>query len=221
MKKIALVILVCIATLGLSPARAGVGLGLIKLKTGVKGGLSFYPADLTSNLPSSQFSGKLTYNTGFHVGVASRLELLKILYIEPEILYNHASYDIGLQPVAPSTSSGTTRVSDNFFSVPILGGLKLGLPFLPISMRVYVGPVFNIYSFGSYSKSYFSDMQTTHQGVGYQAGIGVSVLFIDVDLRISGTSAHPQQTFLLKSDGSRHEVDMARHNIMLTAGFMF
>jgi len=206
MRKIVCALLVCAATLSISSAKA-LGLGILTIKSGVKGGLSLYPSNPKS---STDFpvDGSMKYNVGYHFGVMTRLEFIHLLYVQPEIVYNHAAYDLTLP------TSGTTKLTDNTISVPVLGGVHFAF------FRVYAGPVFNIANFGSGDSKYFSNVTITRPSVGYQAGVGFSLLMLDVDLRLNGTGIRPTQSLFPKT-GNRQDVNLTRNNIMLSVGVSF
>jgi len=202
MKKIALLLLVCMATLAAPKAHAGL---LISNKMGVKGGLTFYTANIKNAIPLLPKSN-ISYNTGFHVGIADRLTLLKLLYVQPELLYNRTSYDLKLD-------NGTTRVHTDLVNFPVAVGLHL------LGFRVYAGPVVNILSNSGFSGSAFKKVTTTYPAIGYQGGVGFSILWVDVDFKINGGGA-PTQTFI-NNDNSTSRVDLAKYNLMLSVGVMF
>ena len=214
MKKIAIIFIVCLAAFTANHVHAG---GIVSNKTGIKGGMSFYPSDPADNF-QLPMQGKMSYNLGYHVGIVSRMKFFDLIYVQPELIYNRSVYDFTLSATGFGPGSGTTgatKVYTSLFNVPLQVGLSLGM------LRAYAGPVLNIYSTSGYSNSgVFTTVLTSFPTWGYQAGAGLSVSFIDLDLKVSGTGKAPTQNFITSS-GSTVEVDLAKYNIMLSVGFMF
>ena len=202
LKKSALFTLLVALMLVSTPAQAGVGGLIVKMKSGVKAGINFYPDKPSFELP---IQGKMK-SVGYHLGIASRLTFLSFVYVQPELLYNRYSYDI--------TSDATTaKMHSNLFNVPVAAGLKFG------PTRFYAGPVLNIYSSSAASDDNFTDMHISYPTWGYQAGVGLSIFFLDVDLRLNGLTEAPQQSFIY--NGEARTTNLPKYNLMLSVGCMF
>jgi len=207
-KKGALLTLLAGFMLASSPAQAGVGSVVMSTKSGIKAGASLSVAKPSWSDAAPAGVGTMKYNLGYHAGITTRLSfLMGMIYVQPELLYNRSSFDV-------NSTAGATTVYGNLLDVPLAFGVKLGLT------RFYAGPVFNIYSSTSTSnKNIFSDAQITYPAVGYQAGVGLSLLFLDIDLKLNGLGAAPQETFITGATSTK--ADLSKYNLMLSVGVMF
>jgi hypothetical protein len=152
---------------------------LVKAQTldfGVKAGLNF--SELSNNRPDlySSTSGA----TGFLGGVYGRVGLLGF-FAQPEVVYSQ-------RKGAFTSKVDQTAVINtlSYIDVPVLFGFKL------VFARAYVGPNFQFLmdakqkATSAAKDPNFSKDNYNSSSVGYQAGIGVDLLKLSLDLRYDG-----------------------------------
>lgn len=108
---------------------------------------------------------------GFHLGVFGRVQLLGF-YIQPELLYTNVQSEIKLGDLV-------SEVSINRIDLPVLAGKR----FLKV-VRIQAGPVF---SFPISSEVGEADDVYDSVTVGYQAGVGLDLLKLLIDLKYEGS----------------------------------
>jgi hypothetical protein len=116
---------------------------------------------------------------GFHAGLFARLDLNKI-YLQPELLYTNAGGEIDFGN--GGLGSQIQEYEFNRIDVPIHVGFRLGEVF-----RIGVAPVFSILTSDNVQGNAANrTLSLKNSTVGYQAGIGVDVWNIVMDLRYEG-----------------------------------
>ncbi len=165
---------------------------------GIRGGLT--TSTLTTNL-SESFSSDNTL--GYQGGVFLRLNFNK-LYVQPELIYNHRStkLEYEINPVIDGESQRVGVRSDlkiGTFDIPVLVGFKLFKTKL-FNVRIFAGPDISFSTNKDVSYEYTTNDGEDFQGeipdedkiniddfnstTWYlQAGAGVDVLFLTLDVR--------------------------------------
>lgn len=163
MKKL---ILVC-AVLCLTASTASAQM----IRFGVKGGLTMLSTDVKGYLamddsPLSQFKSK---DVGWNLGLMARVNLpLTNLYVQPELIYNHAAYEM------VEEDGGSEKLKYGNIELPVLLGFKV------LFLRANVGPVFTLGTLNS------GNFDVKRPDVGFQAGLGVTIKKITLDVRYHG-----------------------------------
>jgi len=147
---------------------------------GIKGGVSFNQIYTDAGSINKNISQSYDTKTGYLVGVWGRFG--DKLYLQPELLLAQKGGTIDIQNV------GKVKFSYSNLDVPVLVGFR----FLKI-FRVNSGPVatFKI-SEDQKLKDAFKDLTSNGNAIknatfGYQLGVGVKILGINLDLRKVGS----------------------------------
>lgn len=163
---------------------------------GIKGGLT--TSAISTNM-SETFSSENAL--GYQFGAFVRINLGK-LYIQPEFVYNHrsTSLDYSINPFIdlPNMKLGVqSDVKIGSFDIPVLVGFKI-IKSRVIGLRIFAGPEISFATNKSLSYQYTTSDGTEFDGevpeplttddfnkqTWYlQAGVGVDVLFLTLDVR--------------------------------------
>ena len=155
-----------------------------QLRFGVKGGLSTYDLGVNDALNITTGSNTFQLNVddskyGYHLGIVLQGRIGNFI-IQPEVVFNSNTVDFSLDQLPNGSQILTERYQN--LDIPFLLGLSAG------PMRLMAGAV------GHYflkSTSELSDIETYQQKFddltyGWQAGIGVDVLNLMLDIRYEG-----------------------------------
>jgi Outer membrane protein beta-barrel domain len=123
-------------------------------------------------------------NYGFHGGLWARVRFQKFM-IQPEIVFNSnsVSYKTSSNPLnGKFLDSLVTNESFKNIDIPLMLGYKLG------GIRFMAGPVGHLNIGNTSSLSKFSDISAKFSSIkwGYQAGIGLDIGGLGLDLRYEG-----------------------------------
>ncbi len=160
------------------PIRLGVKAGLSMLSTdvaGVRGVAGNHSVAKGDHDPWNEFKSK---DVGWNAGLMARINLpLTNLYVQPELTYNHGSYEFTQSiPVSGVTPGPVTeKISHGTLELPVLLGFKV------LFLNAHVGPTFTLASFtgGDVYKIATPD-------VGFQAGLGLTLKKVTLDVRYQG-----------------------------------
>ena len=165
MKKFILVCAVlCLTTIAASAqmVRFGVKGGITMLSTDVKG-----VASAGEGHRWTEFKSK---DAGWNLGVMARINLpLTNLYVQPELIYNHAAYKIF------DTDGKSAKLRYGNVELPVLLGFKI------LFLRANVGPTFTL---ATVDKNDVYEVK--RPDVGFQAGLGATLGKITLDVRYHG-----------------------------------
>jgi hypothetical protein len=146
------------------------------LDFGIKAGLNF--SELSNNIPT-QYNATNTA-TGFVGGAYGRVGILGF-FAQPELLYSQR------KGAYTSTVDGSAVINTlSYLDVPVLVGYKL------LFARFNAGPNFQFLMNAQQSGTdaakdpNFTKSNFNSSVVGYQAGVGVDLLKLSVDLRYDG-----------------------------------
>ena len=155
-----------------------------QIRFGVKGGLSTYDLGLNSAINVANGGGAFDLNVedskyGYHLGLVLQARVGSFL-IQPEVVFNSNSVDFSLDQVP----SGTRILNEKYqnLDIPLLLGLKAG------PMRLMAGAVGHYFLSSSSELAEFEDYEQKFDDLtyGWQAGIGVDVLNLMLDIRYEG-----------------------------------
>jgi opacity protein-like surface antigen len=154
---------------------------------GIRGGVNF--STLRTDFKSQSFSDNLEQSlstkTGYVGGIYARIG--NKFYLQPELIFSAKGGNINVLPKIGSTPAQTVAIDYTNFDIPLLVGCKLG----PI--RINAGPMasFIVASNGldEALKKYSANLGESFKNAsyGYQAGGGVDIGTLSVDLRYEGS----------------------------------
>lgn len=182
MKKTALVLFICIFSVGMASAQF--------FSFGVKGGVNYSKLkfDEISNISVSESNYSLMEDEAFqsfHFGVMTRLKIFN-MYIQPELYFNTSGGKVLIQEVQTSgvTVDNVKQVKFSKIDLPVLLGFKIG------PMRINAGPVASVViSENNEITDIIPELESLSKTatIGYQAGVGIDILkFLTLDYRYEG-----------------------------------
>lgn len=165
MKKLILVCAVlCLTTVTASAqmVRFGVKGGITMLSTDVKG--------VANSGQGNQWNEFKSKDAGWNLGLMARINIpLTNLYVQPELVYNHAAYQM-------FNANGTSeKLKYGNIELPVLLGFKI------LFLRANVGPTFTL--------AHMNDgdlFEVKRPDVGFQAGLGLTLKKVTLDVRYHG-----------------------------------
>lgn len=175
MKKYSILLLLCFGSF-LTQAQSGLG---------IKGGLNFTQLYTDAGSLKGNVNESLDTKTGYVFGVWGRLG--KKFYLQPEVVVATKGGKVNVSP----TNGGSAEVVDVKYTnldIPVLIGFK------PLNfLRIMAGPVASVkLSEDKKLKDALADYTTdtkdafANSTFGYQVGVGVKILGIELDLRKEG-----------------------------------
>ncbi|MDE0559759.1 porin family protein [Algoriphagus sp. NF] len=158
---------------------------------GIKAGLSSSKVDFESQqfIPDGS-------TTGYHLGIFARLGGAGF-YVQPELLFTQTSGEFKLN-LQGNNSTESYRADFNRIDLPVMLGVKMFK-----LIRLQAGPIasFNVNSNLENAAGTVNDVNFKEASIGYQAGAGVDIgnLFIDVKYE-GGLSSVTQQVAGFETD---------------------
>ncbi len=154
-------------------------------------------------------------NFGIHGGVYVRLKFGP-LYVQPEVLFNTESYHYTIDDFSQSGVQQMLTDRFNTLDIPIMVGLKSG----PI--RLQAGPIgtlmlSNDNQLETLSETY--ERQLTNLTWGYQAGLGVDMGSVNLDIKYEGGLAAFGSNYEIY--GNVYEFDSRPNRWVMTIGLKF
>lgn len=163
-------------------------------KWGIKGGIGFssIPMDDIKNISDGSDVYDLVTGDGvmgYHFGLQTRIKVAMIL-IQPELYFNAGGGTI--EQIVDGGATEVLNVKFNRIDLPVLVGFKLG------PVRINAGPV------GSFILSESNDltelepdfeMYASAMSWGYQAGLGLDISKLSLDVRYEGSLSALGETF--------------------------
>ncbi|MCC8089435.1 MAG: hypothetical protein LIO79_09290 [Rikenellaceae bacterium] len=182
MKKIAAIIVMTFIATGISAQ---------PLMLGLKSGVTILSTDVTSKL-DTEYERIKSKDAGFTLAVVSRFTIPVVgIYMQPELVYNYARYDVYGEPNLHS------KLTYNNLELPVLFGLNL------LFVRINLGPVFNLKTFDGNDNKF----HVYHPNIGYIAGFGLSLGKTEFDVRWQGYFSGKNNKFALHQDGQGIKVN--------------
>lgn len=123
-------------------------------------------------------------SVGFHAGLFSRITIAGF-YVQPELTFTSSGGEIKYDDNAGNNLDQVTELKYNKLDVPVLVGMR----FAKI-LRVNAGPAFSlILSEDARNKGTVDEVKSNYNNatVGYQAGVGLDIGKITLDLRYEGS----------------------------------
>lgn len=161
-------------------------------RIGIKGGVNL------SSVKVASLSTNLENKTGYQLGAFARIG--RTIFIQPEVYFTAKEVNVDVLN-SLTTNQGVVGFSQKSLDVPLLAGIKLG------PLRVLAGPVASYALSASTSpdaavKSYFSGTSQeiiNRSSFSYQAGIGIDILNLSLDLRYEGAMSELKNTVAVPS----------------------
>ena len=188
-----------------------------QFKAGIKGGVTTYNMKLgdflvTNSDAASDFGLAVKdAKFGYQFGLWARIG--RGLHLQPEILFSTNKVEYEIQDGNNAFIGEETYAN---IDVPIMAGIKLG------PLRAQAGPVARV-SLGSDDKlaSIIEDYQSDHDRfkIGYQAGIGLDLWRVSLDLRYEGNLRHFGDNISVA--GQDFGLDGKAGRVMATVGVAF
>lgn len=190
-----------------------------QVEFGVRAGLN--SIDLVTNaikIQGDNSNYELAFNGsqyGHHFGLYSRIKVIGI-YVEPAVIFNSNSVSYNLDEYSEGGAVSLIRNETyNNLDIPLMVGLKAG------AVRIFGGPVAHIhisstsdlFAIKSYSQK-FKDAS-----YGYQAGFGLDIWKIRVDLAYEGNLSRfgDHITF----DDQSYSFSDSASRVLLSLGYAF
>ncbi len=156
-------------------------------RIGIKGGVNL------SSVKVASLSTNLENKTGYQLGAFARIG--RTIFLQPEVYFTAKEVNVDVLN-SLTTNQGVVGFSQKSLDVPLLAGIKLG------PLRVLAGPVASYALSASTSpdaavKSYFSGTSQeiiNRSSFSYQAGIGIDILNLSLDLRYEGAMSELKNT---------------------------
>lgn len=153
-----------------------------QIRFGFRGGLSSSQLNTESIQQSGVTVAIKDANYGYHIGVFGRAKLGEHWYLQPEAMFNSTSVDFEVTDFGEGLMEKVLTEKYRNLDIPLMVGYKLG------PLRAEAGPTGHVYvaskseleEIGSYDRR-FNDFN-----LGYQAGLGLDVWKITLDLRYEG-----------------------------------
>ncbi|MEG1793846.1 MAG: porin family protein [Rikenellaceae bacterium] len=179
-----------------------------QIKLSVKAGTSFNVSDMSyshHDLLTSHHNPM-----GFHAGVALKVKLMPMFYIQGDALYNNTNYKFNV------TDGGYVKYSYHAIEVPIVAGLQASF------FRVYAGPTFSFdlakHEMKSMDCNTEIDNKRDYNKFGYQVGVGFDIAKkITIDVSYNGKWASTNHTIMV--DGANVANTAKDRSVWISVGF--
>jgi hypothetical protein len=169
---------------------------------------------ITSGSSTYTVDGLTSAKYGFHGGAFVRLTLFGV-YVQPELLFSTRTNEYTVTNVTNQASPVAYLAKQNFnkLDIPVMVGLKLG----PI--RLNAGPAASLLINSPKGLITNPDYKNNYNRLtfGYQAGIGLDVLFLTFDIRYEG-SLIKYQNQIQNLTGSKYNLDDRPNAFLFSVG---
>lgn len=154
-------------------------------------------------------------NYGYHFGVFARARLGEVFYLQPEVTFNSNSVDFVVDDFQEGLMNTVLNEKYQNLDIPLMLGLKFG------PLRIEGGPTGHVYiasqteldQIGGYERR-FNDFT-----LGYQAGVGLDIWKILLDLRYEGNFSRFGDHMRIGGEEVKFSDKLSRW--LLTVGFSF
>lgn len=160
-------------------------LAFSQIKFGLRGGINSSKMNSSTEVQTGDFKIECpNYSViGYHVGLISQIELFSF-FLQPELLYSSIRNDLDVYDLQSANPDEAISVQQklNRIDIPVLIGFKLKI------LKLEVGPVasFVISSNSDLETITEYEMQWNKATIGYQAGIGLDIGKIAIDVKYEG-----------------------------------
>jgi hypothetical protein len=191
-----------------------------QLKIGIRGGLnwSFLKAnDILEANPSYDLLFEDDLRSGYHIGVITQAEISDF-FIQPELLFTSNKSDVSVREIASGDIEELIEQKFYKIDLPVLVGYKFG----PVKLEA--GPVGTLLLKNTLVddvKDFVNDFEQKYKTVtfGYQAGLGVQVSSLTLDLKYEGGFGKLSKS--VQIDEEVFKTDSRMSQIILSVGIFF
>ena len=190
-----------------------------QVRIGIRGGINSSKLKSSDEITAGDY--KITVPNyamlGYHVGLVGQVQLFNF-FVQPELLYTVSRNDIkifNLNQAAPDNATSITQQL-NRIDMPVLVGFKMGV------FKLEAGPVatFLISDDSDLKKITTYDMQLNRATVGFQAGIGLDVGKIALDIKYEGSLSKLGDGINI-GDGNKMAFDSRINQLIVSVGLFF
>jgi hypothetical protein len=193
-------------------------LAFSQIKFGIRGGINSSKMNSSNEVNTGDF--KITcpnYSViGYHVGLISQIKLFNF-FIQPELLYSHINNDLNVYNLNSANPNEATAVKQtvNRIDIPVMVGFKIKI------LKLEAGPVASfVISNNSDLKTITEyDLQWNKATIGYQAGIGLDVGKIALDVKYEGNLSKLGTGITIGNTTT--SFDTRLNQIIVSVGFFF
>ncbi len=193
-------------------------LSFSQIKFGIRGGINSSRLNSSTEVITGDY--KITcpnYSViGYHVGLISQIKLFNF-FIQPELLYSHINNDLNVYNLNSANPEDATAVKQtiNRIDIPVLVGFKLSI------LKLEAGPVasFVISNNSDLDTITEYDMQWNKATIGYQAGIGLDIGKIALDVKYEGNLSKLGTGITIGNTTT--SFDTRLNQIIVSIGFFF
>jgi len=161
-------------------------LSFAQVRFGLRGGINSSKVNSSTEVHTGDY--KITcpnYSViGYHAGLISQIELSGF-FIQPELLYSSVRNDLDVYDLNSSNPQEAVAVKQklNRIDIPVMVGIKLKI------LKLEAGPVASFVISNSSDLNTITqyDMQWNKAMIGYQAGIGLDIGKIALDVKYEGS----------------------------------
>lgn len=179
-----------------------------QIKLSAKVGTSFNVSDMTYG--NSEILTAHHNPMGFHAGVALKVKLIPLLYLQGDVLYNNTNFKFNV------VDGGYVKYSNHAIEVPVVVGVQVAF------LRVYAGPTFSFNLATNEMKSIDCNAAIDSPGkynkFGYQVGVGFDIAK-KVTLDVSYNGKWASTTHIINVNDVGVSNNSKARNISLSVGF--
>jgi hypothetical protein len=193
-------------------------LAFSQIRFGIRGGINSSRMNSSSEVNTGDFKIKCpNYSVaGYHAGLISQINLFNF-FIQPELLYSSVHNDLDVYKLNSANPGEATQVKQtlNRIDIPVMVGFKLKI------LKLEVGPVasFIISDNSNLETITQYDMQWNKATIGYQAGIGLDVGKIALDVKYEGNLSRLGTG--INIGNTTTSFDTRLNQIIISLGFFF
>jgi hypothetical protein len=185
---------------------------------GIRGGINSSKMNSSTEVNTGDYKIKCpNYSViGYHVGLISQINLFGF-FIQPELLYSHIHNDLNVYDLNSANPNEATAVNQtlNRIDIPVMVGFKLKI------LKLEAGPVASfVISNNSDLKTLTQyDMEWNKATIGYQAGIGLDVGKMALDVKYEGNLSKLGTGITIGNTTT--SFDTRLNQIIVSLGFFF
>ena len=160
-------------------------LAFSQIKFGIRGGINSSKMNSSTEVNTGDYKIKCpNYSViGYHVGLISQIKLFSF-FLQPELLYSSIRNDLDVYDLNSQILMKPLQCKQNLnrIDIPVMIGFKLKI------LKLEAGPVasFMISNNSDLETITEYDMQWNKATIGYQAGIGLDIGKIALDVKYEG-----------------------------------
>lgn len=176
------------------------------INLGIKAGLNVQQLDIKEfeGMQTIEELNSTDQKIGFHGGLYANINL-PAFHIRTELLYTYINYELSSTSISNEVKNFDFEF--NRFDVPILAGLKLG------PLRMNAGPVMS-FTISEPNEAFEKGIKDATWG--YQAGIGIEIKSICIDIRYEGPFSKMADS--IRIEGEDYATDARASQFLIGVG---